>query len=80
LIIITGPTERREEKMLPVSSETSGRCCDHNFRRFLPIFGEKIGVFLKNQKSSSSLSKKGQYFAKYFGDNIFKIITSVPEI
>jgi hypothetical protein len=22
---------------------------DHNFLRFLPIFGEKIGVFLKNQ-------------------------------
>jgi hypothetical protein len=26
-----------------------GRCYDHNFRRFSPIFGEKIGVFLKNQ-------------------------------
>jgi hypothetical protein len=26
-----------------------GRCYDHNFLRFLPIFGEKIGVFLKNQ-------------------------------
>jgi hypothetical protein len=29
---------------------TRGRWYDHNFlRRFLPIFGEKIGVFLKNQ-------------------------------
>jgi hypothetical protein len=28
---------------------TWGRCYDHNFLRFLPIFGEKIGVFLKNQ-------------------------------
>jgi hypothetical protein len=26
-----------------------GRCCDHNFLRFSPIFCEKIGVFLKNQ-------------------------------
>jgi hypothetical protein len=26
-----------------------GRCYDHNFLRFLPIFREKIGVFLKNQ-------------------------------
>jgi hypothetical protein len=28
---------------------TRGRCYDHNFLRFVPIFGEKIGVFLKNQ-------------------------------
>jgi hypothetical protein len=28
---------------------TRGRCYDHNFRQFLPIFGEKIGGFLKNQ-------------------------------
>jgi hypothetical protein len=28
---------------------SSGQCYDHNFLRFLPIFGEKIGVFLKNQ-------------------------------
>jgi hypothetical protein len=27
---------------------TRGRCYDHNFLRFSPIFG-KIGVFLKNQ-------------------------------
>jgi hypothetical protein len=26
-----------------------GRCYDHNILRFLTIFGEKIGVFLKNQ-------------------------------
>jgi hypothetical protein len=25
------------------------RCYDHNFLRFLTIFGEKIGVFLENQ-------------------------------
>jgi hypothetical protein len=28
---------------------TWGRCYDHNFLRFLPNFGEKIGGFLKNQ-------------------------------
>jgi hypothetical protein len=26
-----------------------GLCYDHNFLRFLTIFGENIGVFLKNQ-------------------------------
>jgi hypothetical protein len=31
---------------LPTSRD---RCYDHNFLRFLTIFGEKIGVFLKNQ-------------------------------
>jgi hypothetical protein len=25
------------------------RCYDHNFWRFLTIFGKKIGVFLKNR-------------------------------
>jgi hypothetical protein len=28
---------------------TRGRCYDHNFQRFLPIFCEKNGGFLKNQ-------------------------------
>jgi hypothetical protein len=48
-----------------------GRCYDHNFLRFLPIFGEKNGVFLKNQcydnifaKNSSSLSKKRRFFRR----------------
>jgi hypothetical protein len=30
-------------------SHPRGRCYDYNFLRFLTIFGEKIGVFLKNQ-------------------------------
>jgi hypothetical protein len=29
--------------------EAWGRCYDHNFLRFGTIFGEKNGVFLKNQ-------------------------------
>jgi hypothetical protein len=52
---------------------------------FSPIFSEKIGVFLKNQcyyqiltKTTRSLSKKRQYFRQFFGENIFKIITSAP--
>jgi hypothetical protein len=32
-----------------VRSHIWGRCYDHNFLRFLPIFCEKIGVYLKNQ-------------------------------
>jgi hypothetical protein len=46
-----------------------GRCYDHKFRRFLTIFGKKIGVFLKNQsydrhfvKISFVLNKKRQFF------------------
>jgi hypothetical protein len=51
----------------------------------LQISGEKIGVFHKNQcydqiiaKTSISLSKKRQFFAKFFGENMLKIITPVP--
>jgi hypothetical protein len=51
----------------------------------ITIFGEKMGVFLKNQcydqkysKFSFVLSKKPSFFAEIFGENIEKIITSVP--
>jgi hypothetical protein len=37
------------KKMPSGNPETWGRCYDHNFLRFLAIFGEKNGVFLKNQ-------------------------------
>jgi hypothetical protein len=54
----------------------------------ITIFGEKIGVFLKKQcyndqilaKTSSSLSKKSNISAKFFGENILNIITSVPGV
>jgi hypothetical protein len=46
--------------------------------------GEKNGVFLKTQrydqifaKSSSNMSKNANIVAKFFGDAILKIITSV---
>jgi hypothetical protein len=40
---------RRPYNKLALKGVTRGRCYDHNFLRFLTIFGEKIGVFLKNQ-------------------------------
>jgi hypothetical protein len=54
-----------------------------NFCNFCQFFGEKFGVFVKNQcydqnfaKTSSKLRKN----ANFFGENIFKIITSVPGV
>jgi hypothetical protein len=52
----------------------------------ITIFGEKIGVLLKYQcydqlfsKNFFVLSQKRHFFAKIFGENISKIITSVPD-
>jgi hypothetical protein len=47
----------------------------YNFRRYLTIFGEKIGVFLKNQCYDIFLigfvfSQKRLFFAEFFSDNI----------
>jgi hypothetical protein len=62
---------------------TRGRCYP-NFLRFLPIFGEKNGVFLKNQCYDQIFaqlrfvsSKKRQFFANFIGENILKSIVSV---
>jgi hypothetical protein len=51
----------------------------------LPIFGKKIGVFLKHQCHDPILhnlalfwAKNANFFAKFFSENILKIITSVP--
>jgi hypothetical protein len=51
----------------------------------LPIFGEKFGVFLKTNVMIQFLNnlamfrvKNADFFAKFFGENILKIITSVP--
>jgi hypothetical protein len=38
-----------EQEQILLTRLVRGRCYDHNFLRFSPIFGEKIGVFLKNQ-------------------------------
>jgi hypothetical protein len=56
-----------------------GRCYDHNFLRFLPIFCEKLAFFSKTNvnvtifaETSSSWSKNANFFAKFFGENILK--------
>jgi hypothetical protein len=63
---------------------TWGRCYDHNFLRFFPIFREKIGVFSKTNvminfftKFSFVLSQKTPIFSKKFSAKIFE--KSVPE-
>jgi hypothetical protein len=55
------------------AEKARGRCCDHNFLRFLPIFGEKMMFFSENQcydnnyaETSSSLSEKRQFFHQIF--------------
>jgi hypothetical protein len=55
-----------------------GRYYDHNFLRFSTIFGEKIGVFLKNlcydqnfAEFSFVLSQKRQFFPLNFSAKIF---------
>jgi hypothetical protein len=52
------------------------RCYDHNFLRFLPIFSEKIGVFLKNQcydhflcKITFCASQKRRFYSPNFSAN-----------
>jgi hypothetical protein len=61
-----------------------GRCYDHNFLQFL---AKKIGVFFSKtnvrikflQKVAAVSAKNANIFAKKLGENIFKIITSVPD-
>jgi hypothetical protein len=56
-----------------------------NFCDLYQFSAKKLASFSKNQcydqyfsKTSSSLSKKRQYFLQFFGENIFKSTTSVP--
>jgi hypothetical protein len=58
---------------------TRGRCYDHNFLRFLPIFGEKMAFFSKTNvmikilhNSALFLVKNAKFFAEFFGENILK--------
>jgi hypothetical protein len=62
-----------------------GRCYDHNFLRFLPIFCEKIGVFLKNRCYDQNfayfsfvLSQKRQFFRLIFRRKYFKNLNIGP--
>jgi hypothetical protein len=68
-----------------MSQATRGRCHDHNFQRFFPIFGKKLTFFLNTNvminfflKFSFVLSQERQFFAEKFRQKYFKIITSVP--
>jgi hypothetical protein len=46
------------EGLLPqVATCPGGRCYDSNFKRFSPISGEKIGVFIKNQCHDQNFAK-----------------------
>jgi hypothetical protein len=52
-----------------------------NFRPKYWRFSQKTMLCMYDQifaKTSISLSSKHQYFCYFFGENIFKIITSVP--
>jgi hypothetical protein len=56
------------------------------FCDFCRFSAEKTGVFLKNQcydqifaRTSTSFSKNASFLTNLFGENIFKIITSVPD-
>jgi hypothetical protein len=60
-----------------------GRCYEDDFR---PRSSKKIGVVLKInimipilQKLTSILHKERRLFAIFLGENIFKIVTSVPQ-
>jgi hypothetical protein len=49
LVLFANGNPRKCDIRTTVLSSTWGRFYDHNFLRFLPIFGEKIGVFLRIQ-------------------------------
>jgi hypothetical protein len=56
-----------------------GQCYDHNFRRFLLIFGEKIAISLKTNVMFNIWHnialfwvKASNVFCNIFGENIFK--------
>jgi hypothetical protein len=66
-------------KKVDLKLSTWGRYYDHNFLRFSTIFGEKIGVFLKNQCYDQNfaylsfvLSQKRQFFRWIFRRKYFK--------
>jgi hypothetical protein len=66
------------------SRATRGRCYGHNFLRFLPIFDKKLAFFSKTIVMikilhNLALSQKRQFFAFFSGENIFKIISPVPD-
>jgi hypothetical protein len=61
---------------------TRGRCYDHYiFSAIFANFRRKNGVFLKNKCFDQILAKTTPiFYPNFFGENIFRIITSGPEV
>jgi hypothetical protein len=56
------------------------------FKDFCQFSAKKLAFFLKNRccaqilaKTGSSLSKNGKFCANFFGENILKAISSLPD-
>jgi hypothetical protein len=67
--------------------QTRGQCYDHNLLRFLTIFDEKMAFFLKPMLWSKIFHnlalfwvKNANFFAEFFGENIFKNHNIGPSI
>jgi hypothetical protein len=77
--------EPKYEEKRQICDPSWGRCYDLNFLRFSTIFGKKLAFFSKINVMIKILHnlalfwvKNVNFFAKFFGENILKIITSVP--
>jgi hypothetical protein len=77
-VVVVGECQVGKTSLCRQVRSTRGRCYEHNFLRFLTIFCETIGVFLKNQcydqyfsKFSFVLSQKRKYFRLFFLAKIF---------
>jgi hypothetical protein len=84
---VVGTNQIWLQKNLIVVNVGSDEYPDHNFLRFLPIFGKKMAFFSKTNvmitifsKTSSSLSKKRQYFRWIFRRKYFKNHNIGPRI
>jgi hypothetical protein len=68
----------RQQNVIPISrfkksAKNRGRCYDHNFRRFLTIFGKKLAFFLKTNVMIKILHnlalfwvKNANFFRRFF--------------
>jgi hypothetical protein len=63
------------------AANSGGRCYGHNFLRFLPILGKTIRRFSQKKtmlwshffaRTSSSLSKRSQFFRHFFRRKYFQ--------
>jgi hypothetical protein len=73
------PNILKQRKILSALCWIKGQCYNHNFKRFSPIYGEKIGVFLENQCfdpffawTSSFLNKNANFFRQLFWRKYFR--------